>query len=79
MYAYCVTLHPSPLFLTGLGTLVAAPLARSLCAQADTLTLNAPASESSGYGQPVDVTGIAGSDAEGHALVRGHGRDHDRG
>jgi hypothetical protein len=55
--------------VTGLGTPAAAALARSLCAQADTLTLNAPASESSSHGQPVDVTGIAGSDAEGHALT----------
>ena len=55
--------------VTGLGTPVAAPLARSLCAQADTLTLDAPASESSGYGQPVDVTAIAGSDAQGHTLA----------
>ena len=55
--------------VTGLGTPVAAPLARSLCAQSDTLTLEAPASESSGYGQPVDVTAIAGSDAQGHTLA----------
>ena len=55
--------------VTGLGTPVAAPLARSLCAQADTLTLNAPASESSSYGQPVNVTAISASDAQGHALT----------
>jgi hypothetical protein len=55
--------------VTGLGTPVAAPLARSLCAQSDTLTLDAPASESSGYGQSVDVTAIAGSDAQGHTLA----------
>jgi subtilase family serine protease len=55
--------------VTGLGTPVAAPLARSLCAQADTLTLNAPAAESSSYGQPVNVTTIAASDAQDHALT----------
>ncbi|MGH3602396.1 MAG: putative Ig domain-containing protein [Pseudonocardiaceae bacterium] len=54
--------------VTGLGTPLAAPLARSLCAQADTLTLNAPTVESSSYGQPVDVSAISASDAQGHAL-----------
>ena len=55
--------------VVGLGTPVAAPLAQSLCAEADTLTLNAPASESSAYGQPVNVTAISASDAQGHTLT----------
>jgi len=55
--------------VTGLGTPDGAPLARSLCAQADTLTLNAPASESSSYGQPVHFTSVSASDAQGHALT----------
>jgi hypothetical protein len=54
--------------VVGLGTPVGAPLAQSLCAQADTLTLNAPASEANAYGQPVDVTAISANDAQDHAL-----------
>lgn len=55
--------------VAGLGTPVGAPLAQSLCAQADALTLNAPASEANAYGQPIDVTAISASDAQGHALT----------
>lgn len=55
--------------VTGLGTPLGAPLGQSLCAEADTLTLDAPASEASSYGQPVNVTGISATDAQGHALT----------
>lgn len=54
--------------VTGLGTPLGAPLARSLCAEADTLTLKTPSSEASGYGQPVDLASISATDAQGHAL-----------
>jgi kumamolisin len=55
--------------VTGLGTPLGVPLGQSLCAEADTLTLSAPVSESSTYGQAVSVTGISASDAQGHALT----------
>ncbi len=55
--------------VTGLGTPVAATLAKSLCAAADTLTLNTPASQSSSYGQPVNVSTITANDAQGHSVT----------
>jgi len=55
--------------VTGLGTPLAATLGQSLCADADTLTLSAPSSEASTYGQSVNVTAISASDAQGHSLT----------
>jgi hypothetical protein len=55
--------------VTGLGTPLGATLAQSLCAEADTLTLNAPSSEANSYGQAVNVTGINATDAQHHALT----------
>jgi kumamolisin len=55
--------------VTGLGTPSGYQLAQSLCAQADTLTLSTPSSEASTYGQSVDVTGVNGTDAQGHTLT----------
>ncbi len=54
--------------VTGLGTPLGAQLGASLCAAADTLTLTTPTSEASTYGQPVSVTGISATDAQGHAV-----------
>ena len=55
--------------VTGLGTPLAGSLGKSLCAAADTLTLSTPGAQNSSYGQPVSVTSISATDAQGHALT----------